>query len=426
MNDIQAVKSPGLMANRFFQTILLSNVLLQIGIWVRNFAILMYVADKTGEDPVSISLISVAEFLPIFIFSFIGGTFADRWQPKRTMIWCDLLSSVSVFVVLLSMQLQIWQAIFFVTLVSAILSQFSQPSAMRLFKVHIPGEQLQQAMALFQSLVAIFMVIGPSMGVFVYQRFGIGWAVIVMGVAFLLSAMVLFRLPADEPVQREEAESRKGRFRQELAVGFRYVYRSRVLRSLGLTFILAGVAVGISQTLGLFVVTERLGKPKEFLQFLMIVNGCAMLLGGGVVAVIARKITPQQLLALGMLIEGVCTIGIGFSRSLPLTLCLQFLAGFFFPTIHIGISTMILKWSETSIVGRVNGILNPMFVGTMTLMMLAAGPLKKVLPLEAIFAASGVFMLVGMTVLVPLFRLKPPETADVPAEPGAAADLLEG
>lgn len=417
MSNANPANTPGLFSNRFFQTILLSNVLLQIGIWVRNFAILMYVADQTNEDPVSISLISFAEFMPIFIFSFIGGTFADRWLPKRTMIWCDLLSSVSVFVVLLSMQLEIWQAIFFVTLVSAILSQFSQPSAMRLFKVHIPGEQMQQAMALFQSMVAIFMVIGPSLGVFVYQRFGIELAVIVMGIAFLLSAVVLFRLPADHPVSAEESAGRKGQFKAELAEGFRYVYRSRVLRTLGLTFILAGIAVGISQTLGLFVVTERLGKPKEFLQYMMIVNGCAMLIGGGVVAMIARKITPQQLLALGMLVEGLCTVGIGLSQSVPLTLCLQFLAGFFFPTIHIGISTMILKWSEASIVGRVNGILNPLFVGTMTVMMLVAGVVKEVLPLEVIFALSGAFMVVGMFVLVPLFRLKEPEAPAVTGVP---------
>ncbi|MCG4852196.1 MFS transporter, partial [Acidaminococcus intestini] len=67
------------------------------GIWVRNFAVLLFVTEKTNGDPFAVSMISVAEFLPIFIFSFIGGTFADRWQPKKTMVWCDLLSAVSIF-----------------------------------------------------------------------------------------------------------------------------------------------------------------------------------------------------------------------------------------------------------------------------------------------------------------------------------------
>src|SRR3954463_2136100 len=91
-----------LFRNRVIRTILLSTFFLQIGVWVRNYSILLYVVEKTNEDPVAVSLISVAEFAPIFLFSFIGGTFADRWKPKRTMIWCDFLSAVSIFVVLLA------------------------------------------------------------------------------------------------------------------------------------------------------------------------------------------------------------------------------------------------------------------------------------------------------------------------------------
>nr|WP_308639582.1 hypothetical protein [Paenibacillus silvisoli] len=52
-----------LISNRFVQVILLSGLMLQIGIWVRNFSILLYVFDQTDGDPIAISLISVAEFL---------------------------------------------------------------------------------------------------------------------------------------------------------------------------------------------------------------------------------------------------------------------------------------------------------------------------------------------------------------------------
>ena len=39
--------------------------------------------EKTNGNALAVSMISVAEFAPIFIFSFIGGTFADRWKPKK-------------------------------------------------------------------------------------------------------------------------------------------------------------------------------------------------------------------------------------------------------------------------------------------------------------------------------------------------------
>ncbi|ANE47708.1 MFS transporter [Paenibacillus swuensis] len=405
----QTNKAPSLLQNKFLQTILLSNMLLQIGIWVRNFAILLFVAAKTNNDPYAISLISVAEFAPIFVFSFIGGTFADRWRPKRTMIWCDLLSAVSVFVVLITIHFGSWEWVYLVAFISAILSQFSQPSGMRLFKYHVPEEQLQQGMALFQSVMATFMVLGPMLGTFVYSRFGLEVSIAVMGIAFLLSAVVLLRLPKD--VQEDRPPAVKGQFKQEFMEGFRYVWQSQVLRVLGLVFILAGLAVGVAQALNLFIVTERLGKSEEFLQYILMINGIAMLAGGGIVAVFAKKVPPQVLLAIGMLVGAVCTVIVGYSESVPLTLVTQFFNGLVFPCIHIGISTMILTWSHNSIVGRVNGVLNPMFIGMMVVSMSFAGVLKDAFPLTSIYAGAGVLFLLGACVLVPIMKQKAPNTA---------------
>lgn len=402
-------KPPGLLSNSFLQTILFSNVLLQIGIWVRNFAILLYVASKTNNDPYAISLISVAEFAPIFVFSFIGGTFADRWRPKRTMVWCDLLSAISVFVVLLSIHFGSWQSVYLVTFISAILSQFSQPSGMRLFKQHVPEAQMQQGMALFQSLMAIFMVLGPMLGTFAYSRFGLESSVAVMGVAFLLSALVLVRLPADAVEARSGAQSN---FKAEFVEGFSYVWHSRVLRMLGLAFVLAGLAVGVAQALNLFVVTERLGKSEDFLQYMLMVSGAAMLIGGGLVAAFAQKVPPQALLATGMLFGAICTVIVGYSTSVPLTLVVQFINGLVFPCIHIGISTMILRWSKPSIIGRVNGVLNPLFTGMMVISMSAAGALKKHFPLEVIFTASGALFLIGTVAMLAIVRQRPPVHAE--------------
>ncbi|WP_274651029.1 MFS transporter [Paenibacillus humicola] len=411
-------KAPSLWGNRFLQTILLSNMLLQIGIWVRNFAILLYVAKQTNNDPYAISLISVAEFAPIFIFSFIGGTFADRWRPKRTMITCDALSAVSVFAVLLTIHFGTWHAVYLVAFISAILSQFSQPSGMRLFKYHIPEEQQQQGMALFQSLMAVFMVLGPMLGTFVYSKFGLETSIAIMGVVFMLSAAVLVRLPED--MTQPQTAGGKGQFRKEFAEGFRYVWQTKVLRMLGAAFILAGLAVGVAQALNIFIVTERLGRDQDFLQYLLMVSGAAMLVGGGVVAVFSKRVAPQLLLIIGMLVGAACTVIVGYSTSVPLTLTVQFINGLVFPCIQIGISTMILKWSHASIVGRVNGVLNPMFVGMMVISMSFAGPLKDSFSLVSIYTGSGLLFLVGAFTMLPIINQKAPENIQTaPSAPSA-------
>ncbi|WML34582.1 MFS transporter [Clostridium sp. OS1-26] len=392
----------GIFRNRFVQVIMISGILLQIGIWVRNFAILLFVMEKTHNNPFAVSMISVAEFAPIFIFSFIGGTYADRWRPKRTMVWCDLLSAISVLIVLFTIIFSTWQAVFFVTFISSILSQFSQPSAMKLFKIHVPIEKLQMGMAMFQTLMAIFMIIGPMMGTLVYQRFGINIAIGVMGVAFLLSAAVLTFLPTDE---KEENKELQANFWQELSDGFRYVWERKVLTILGGVFAIAGLAVGIIQPLGIFIIMERLGLPKENLQWLLAANGAAMLIGGGVLLGLSKKISPQKLLAIGMLANAISIVGIGLSTNWIITLAFQFLNGLFMPCIQIGINTLILQLTEEEFVGRVNGVLNPLFMGAMVITMSLAGWLKIQFSLVAMYMLAGGLFFLGVLLTAQLFNI---------------------
>lgn len=395
------VSIPGLFRNRFVQAILLSTLFLQVGIWVRNFAVLLYVMDKTGGDPFAVSMISVAEFAPIFLFSFIGGTFADRWRPKRTMIGCDLLSAVSVFVVLGALVFASWKAVFFATLVSSILSQFSQPAGMKLFKIHVPAEQIQMGLSLYQSMVAVFMILGPVLGTFVYQTYGIQTAIATMGVAFLLSAGMLLFLPPDET---KAATDTPKTLREDIVQGFRYVASHKVLMMLGACFLISGFAFGMIQPLGIFVVTERLGLEKEVLQWLMAANGAAMILGGGLAMGLAKHASPQHMLLVSCFICAAGVLIVGWSTELWLTLAGQFIFGLVVPSLHIGINTLILRQVETAFVGRVNGILNPLFMGAMVVTMSIAGLLKNALTLAVVYELAALLMISNVVFLLPLLK----------------------
>ena len=382
---------------------------MQIGIWVRNFAVLLFVMEQTNGNALAISMISVAEFAPMFVFSFIGGTFADRWRPKRTMIWCDVLSAVSVFAVLITLVMGTWKAVFFTTIISAILSQFSQPSGMKLIKEHLPAEQMQPVMSIYQTIFTIFMILGPILGTFVYQTFGIMISIAVMGIAFLLSAGVLTFLPPD----RENIIEKKGTtLRQEMVAGVRYVLGKKILTLLGLCFLAAGLGGGLIQPLGIFLVTERLGLPVEGLQWIMTLSGIGMFLGGIIVMTSAKAIAPQKLLAFGMFISAIGIAVCGLSTTPWLTYLVYFMMGLVMPCIMIGINIMILQNSDSQFIGRVNGILMPLYTGAMVVTMSMAGLLKETFSLVAMYEAAGVLYIIGLLFLLPLLNMPKP-TSDL-------------
>ncbi|MGZ7149301.1 MFS transporter [Bacillus sp. BC08] len=392
------------LKNRFVQGILASALFLQVGIWVRNFAVLLYVMEMTKGDAFAISMISVAEFAPIFIFSFIGGTFADRWKPKKTMIWCETLSSISVFAVLITLMLGTWKIVFFVTLISAILSQFSQPSGMKLFKQHLSAEQIQLAMSIYQTIFAIFMVLGPILGTFIFHSFGIYISIIITGIAFLLAAAVLLFLPKDLENDNEKKEIT---LLQEMLDGIKYVKKKKALTLLGLCFMAAGLGIGLIQPLGIFIVTEQLGLSKESLQWLLTVNGAGMIVGGALAMVFAKNVAPQKMLIIGMLGQAIGIGIIGYSTNLWVTLTAQLFSGLALPCIQIGINTLIIQNSDTDFIGRVNGILSPLFTGSMVVTMSIAGSLKDMFSLSTMYEGTALLFIIGLLFILPIYNLKP-------------------
>jgi MFS family permease len=392
-----------LFRNRFVVTILMSGLMVQIGMWVRNFSVLLFVVDKTHGNAFAVSMISVAEFAPIFLFSFIGGTFADRWRPKRTMVICDALSALSIMVVLLVLSYGSWRVVFVATLASSILSQFSQPSGMRLFKLHVPESLMQAGMSIYQTEFAVFMILGPMLGTFVYQHYGIKVAIAITGLSFFLSAAILTLLPKEERMKQTQEKST---VLKDMKLGLQYVLDRKILTLLGGAFLAAGLGLGLINPLGVFFVTERLGLSKDMLQWFTAANGLAMIIGGVLVMGFSKRIPPQRLLMLGMAVNVAVFVCFGFATNLWLSLGAQFFSGLFMPGLQIGINTMILENSEGDFVGRVSGTLNPMFMGGMVLTMMFAGWLKQLTSLSFMYTSAGVLFFIGVLILMPIFGMK--------------------
>lgn len=393
-----------LFLHRFVRTILISNVFSQLGIWVRNFAILLYVMDKTEGNALYVSLVSVAEYAPMFIFALIGGVFADRWKPRKTLVGCDLLSAASAGAVWLALLSGIWEAVFLATLVSSVLSQFSQPSGMKWFKIHVAGELAQPAMSLLQALFAVFMVMGPVVGTAVYQTFGIHAAIGVTGISFLLSAAVLLRIPPDSP-DDAQANAAAGSWIQDLKAGIRYVAGRKTLLMLSVCFLLVGLGVGLITPLGIFVVTEKLALPASNLKWLSIPYGIGEIVGGIATFAVASRIAPSKLLMLGLLVDAAGIVLTGLSGMLWLTMLAQFIIALLQPAIFIGNQTLVMQQTEAEYIGRVTGIRTPLMSGAMLVMTGLSGVFKNMFPLESVYGFAGLLLAAGCLAVLPLYRV---------------------
>jgi MFS family permease len=234
----------------------------------------------------------------------------------------------------------------------------------------------------------------------------------IVGASFLLSALVLMLLPAD---QIEEKTENQSSLMNDMKLGFQYVWKRKILITLGAGFLTAGLGLGFIHPLAIFIVTDRLGLTEDYLQWLFVANGSAMIIGGGLTMALANRIPPHVLVMLGMGIMGIGITIIGWSTHFWLTMGAEFMIGLFMPALHIGISTIILKNTEEAFVGRVNGILTPLFMGAMVVTMSLAGELKLHFSIISIYQISALFFVLGVLVMVPMFRLTRSEGEKLPA-----------
>ncbi|MFE0555862.1 MFS transporter [Paenibacillus sp. NPDC058910] len=67
-----------LVTNSVFIKLTISSILKSAGVWIRNMTLLLFVMDLTGGNPLAVSMLTVVQYAPIFIFSIVGGVLADR------------------------------------------------------------------------------------------------------------------------------------------------------------------------------------------------------------------------------------------------------------------------------------------------------------------------------------------------------------
>ncbi|USG63763.1 MFS transporter [Brevibacillus ruminantium] len=382
-----------LWRNRVFLIVFSSDVLENIGIWIRNMALLFFVMEVSGNNPIAVSLLTAIELVPILFFSIIGGALADRWNPKRTMISANLLSAVSVIVIATIIWGGSWKAVFFATFISAIVSQFSQPASAKMFKQHVPPDQVGAAISLSQSVNSLFILFGPIVGTVFYQSFGVYLSLFAMAALFLISALMLLGLPSRQIA--EALTQARGTLMAQIKDGFSYIRKYDHLRGILWMFVMLGLGSGLINPLEVFIVTDRLQLSKEAIQWFTALEGVGMLLGGILASALHGQLNGKRVIHSAFFFFAASVVIEALSTSVLLTAAMRLFTGVGLAFLEILLGMKMINLVTEEYIGRVNGTIAPFFVGTMMISSFAAGPLMQATSLIAVFSVAGLLILLG-------------------------------
>lgn len=345
-----------LMRNRVFITVLATDIIQQLAIWVRNISIMFFVMEMTNGDPLAISTLNFIEYIPMLLLTFLGGLIADKYNPKKIMMLGDFLSFISFIILGLLIGKGILISIYIVILVSAIVTQFSYPASQKYFKEFIPEDQVEGAIGISQLLGSIFFVVGPFLGSFFYFNFGMQKTLSIISILFIISLMLIWTLPNKKFVKLETTG-----FFNEISLTINYMKYSKELKSLLKVFVLLSFTLGIANNLDIFVVTKRLGLDEQFYQFFSGTAGIGVIAGGLLYLVFNKYLSNSKVLFIFIFILSITIFIEGYSIYPVLTLIVQLLDNAMLGILSAYIMAKLTKITNQEYLGKVNGLYDTIF-----------------------------------------------------------------
>jgi MFS family permease len=215
--------------HRTFAVIWLATVVSNIGAWMYNVATgwLMVGLDA---NPLTVSLVQVANTLPMFLFAIPAGALVDIIDQRRFLIAGETVVTVTstTFAVLVWLHLIGPASLLILSFLVSVGSALTAPAWQAIVTQLVPKPELQSAVAANSVGINISRAVGPALGGLLVVSFGLGapfWVNAVSNIGVV--AALLWWRPPIKPVVPLPAES----FTSGVRTGLRHARYNPYLRA---------------------------------------------------------------------------------------------------------------------------------------------------------------------------------------------------
>lgn len=217
------------------------------GSYVTTLAIQVLVVVTLHEGAAGVGLVSAARWLPYLLFGLVGGVLIERSRRRPVLVATEFgLGLLLVAVPLLAWANQLSLTVLMALMaVFGLLSLLGDAAAQSFLPRLVPARLLTEANARLGQSDAAAQTCGPALAGVLVALFSAPLAVLVDAASYLVSGLLLLRVPVVEPPSRRAVSVRV--IRTEAAEGLRWVYRHPTLRPLALNthgWFLCNAAVG--------------------------------------------------------------------------------------------------------------------------------------------------------------------------------------
>jgi MFS family permease len=398
------------LRHRNFRLYFTCQLISLVGTWMQSVA-QSWLLHRLDPAPLALGLLSFIQFLPVLLLSVWAGVLADRVDKRRMLLVTQsvaLVQALTIAAVVTMGVVQPWM-IYSLALVYGVFNACDLP-ARQSFLVEIAGkEDLSNAIALNSAAFNAARIVGPAIAGLLVASLPLwitaagirGWfhtPLVGEAGCFWINALsyvaMLFGLSRMNSVARAPSSSGAGALTY-LKEGVRYASRPGAIRNL-LVLLAFMSSLGFQYLTLLPVYTkEILHSGADTYGLLVSAFGVGSLVAAGVLTRRQERDDLRRNLFLGLLSAGLALAVFAWSRSLPLSLAMGFVAGFGLILYVASTNTMLQLSVEDRFRGRVMSLYTLALVGVAPIGALVSGFIAQRANAPVATSFSAVMLLCG-------------------------------
>lgn len=362
----------------------------------------------------------VAIALPTLVFGTLAGVYVDRIDRKKVILVSDLLRGLIVLGFLFVRSPDLVPAIYAIAFAQASVVTLDNPARSAYLPAVVGTEALLAANSVSQTSRIVFNLLGTgAAGVLAAVSDTLAPAFMIDAATFFVSFALISRVQTSGGIEPHEDEPRVW---SQMKDGFRVMVSSRPLRAVLISLSITMLGLGAVNVLFVPFLIEDLAVSEAFLGVGEASQVTGLIVSGTLVAILAVKLRPSNLVSLGLIGVGTFVAAISAAGAVWHVMLMLVFVGLSVGPVQAGANTLSQTLIEDSMRGRVGGALNTLISAANVTSMGLAGVAAAAIGTRSVFLVSGVLVVSSGGIAYWLFRElreeAPPEPPTI--EPAAA------
>ncbi|MFY9586985.1 MAG: MFS transporter [Actinomycetota bacterium] len=343
------------LQHRDYRRVLAGLTVSQIGDWLYNVALVVFVYDAT-HSATWVGIVTGLRITPYVVFGPLGGEIADRFERRMVMIVCDLIR------IGLMIGLGVVAQTNGPVLVAGVLAFLTTtagtpyaPSVAAMTPELVGEDDLAAANGIESAVQNISIIIGPAIGAGLLALGSPAMAFFVNAATFGLSAIAVLLMRSRSRATAAEAAAASGMWKR-VREGIGAIAGSRPARILVVFIVATSFIYGTDTVLFVLISKEKLGTGADGYGTLLAALGAGGLIASFITNRLAQKPGIGTIMVGGFVLYTAPTLLMLVIHSPTAAFFVQTARGAGTIIVDVLVITALQRWAPKDVVGRVFGV----------------------------------------------------------------------